>query len=957
METAVPMAWAVGLIISIVLVLAPLRLLAKSRKLSRPHLVILYTMLTVAIPVMNLGLVRQVFMAMYAVPSVFLIDGNNTYRTVYSGSDPMWFPVTPTREGLAWNQGRRLIELLDDKPAFDARVAAQQTVIRTVARLVEARAEAEDQATVAVDPDTLAAVTAAIGKLGPAQLQALGKALDELPGARPIITAYDLPELIAQRAAAAEVADREAAAALREALPRVSELAVSLLAVSDDPAATGFITDSKDQRLSKSARTWIDDDYHGLPDAWRERIAEELAWLLTAGGDGLPRWRTLRAQVMALSPATRAEVARELVEHRRVEVDAMDEETFTRARVSFLYRLARAERQQLLRQGRAPGEPDQNLDAFINSIGYTPAIRSELNEKSITDQIRAANGQIPWDLWRTPMILWGSMFLLIFFMLMALAELLRRKWVERENLAFPLVEVADYILRHDAVLETAEDPANPPARKAPVNLLFMAGFLLGFLYLSIDAMFHYGYIAADPASTFDASGNLLTVGTLKDMNKVFFVLSPIVLGIGFLMSLNLSFSVWSLFLLFTIVAAVVQQQAGGSITDSLYTGWAGGRNYPFPMEQLIGATLCFAGILLWKIVRSPGKVPGGGAGQGGAVKDAFVTTPLMLLGLTLVPLLIAVLLYHAGVASVGLIAVAAVIAIAQAIAAARVRAESGLHTHWVSYEFAKLPVVLGITALTGASAFGMYAIVAFIPMTLIWRLLPQHLENIELARRNKLAYPVIALGSVAAFVVAVVVGGLFFIHFAYLWGGGFFGEGSKATPTSFNIARYALWTSHFRGEQSLGQLDQTHWVRVYAMVVGFAVFGGLSLLRGRILRFPLHPMGYLILLLSIFYTWVSPYPRGEGGPRSSQESSWLWGSIFVAWLIKFLLIKYGGMNLYKKSKPAFIGLIVGAVACIFVWNIADLAVALFADAIDFEALPMLKNFTEEGLAPYSPRFY
>jgi len=111
-ETAVPVAWAVGLIISLVLVLLPIRLIAGIKRIPRPHLVVLYTMLTVAVPVMNLGLVRQVFMAMFAVPSVFMIDGNNTYRTVYAASDPDWFPVVPTREGLAWNQAKRLLELL-----------------------------------------------------------------------------------------------------------------------------------------------------------------------------------------------------------------------------------------------------------------------------------------------------------------------------------------------------------------------------------------------------------------------------------------------------------------------------------------------------------------------------------------------------------------------------------------------------------------------------------------------------------------------------------------------------------------------------------------------------------------------------------------------------------------------------------------------------------------------------
>lgn len=810
-----------------------------------------------------------------------------------------------------------------------------------------------------------------LGQLGAAELESAYATIKGDDEALRVLATYALIDEPGQApsgdvAAAIDAAQRRsqaAAKALIEQLPQTSELAVSLLALRDAAgeggAAEGFITDVNDQRLSKSARSWIEEDLITLPDDWRQRVEAQREWLLQPQADGRPRWKHLREQVTALAPSDRARVARALIEHRRQAVAEFNDPQFTRARLSFMYRLARAERQALIEQGREPGEPDQNLAAFIDGIGHTPDRKAELTAQPITDRLGAAHAQVPWHVWRAPMLHWGAVFLLIFLMLMALAELLRRKWVERENLAFPLVEVADHILRHDAALETAEDLRDPPRRPTPLNLLFVAGIALGFVYLSLDAMWHYGFIAQDMAVTFDVSGEMLTTGLLQKMNKVFFVLSPIVLGLAFLMSLNLSFSIWSLFFIYTITTALIEFAYGRGISDSLYTGWAGGRQYPFPMEQLIGATVCFSAVLIWKLFRGSGqKVRDDVANAASLDRPApFVPTPLMVLGLTAAPLAIAVLLYQAGVAHVGLLALAAVIALSQAIASARVRAESGLHTHHVSYEFAKLPVVLGLTAITGAAVFGMYAVIAFIPMLLIWRLLPQNLENIELARRHKLAYPVIALGSLGGFVVAVVVGGLAFIHFAYLWGGPFFGEGAASGPTSFNIARYALWSSHFLGEASLDQRDQVHTVRVVAMAAGFAVFAGLTFLRGRFLRFPFHPMGYLIVLLSIFYSWVSPYARGEGGPYSSRESSWLWGSVLLAWAIKWLMIKYGGMNTYKKAKPMFIGLIVGAVACVFVWNMFDLGVALLAEHIDFERYGFLKNFTEEGLAPYSPRFY
>jgi hypothetical protein len=160
-----------------------------------------------------------------------------------------------------------------------------------------------------------------------------------------------------------------------------------------------------------------------------------------------------------------------------------------------------------------------------------------------------------------------------------------------------------------------------------------------------------------------------------------------------------------------------------------------------------------------------------------------------------------------------------------------------------------------------------------------------------------------------------------------------------------------LWVSHFLGEQGLGQWSQIHWVRVNFMLIGFGVFGALAFLRGRFLRFPIHPIGYLVVLFSIYYLWVSPYFKGD--PSAADETTLIWGSVFFAWLIKKLVIKYGGMHSYKQAKPLFIGLVVGSVFCIFMWNSLDLFCSLGASETD--PSDFVKHFLEQP--PYSPRFY
>jgi hypothetical protein len=366
---------------------------------------------------------------------------------------------------------------------------------------------------------------------------------------------------------------------------------------------------------------------------------------------------------------------------------------------------------------------------------------------------------------------------------------------------------------------------------------------------------------------------------------------------------------------------------------------------------MLGASLCFSAIVLFKTFRGSKKA------KETASSDYFIPPRLNFIGMVVLPIAIIALLWHHGVAE-GVIGVAFIvfiglIAFVQMITVARVRAETGLHTQHVSYEFTKLPMVFGMTGLLGARIFSLFVTIAFLPLTLLFRTIPQHLENMELARRNKLRLRTVAVASLTAFIVAVVIGMVVLPIWAYAYGGVAYGEqAQEQKQTSRAIAHYSLWISHYLGEEGLDQWSDVHWIRIWFMLGGFGVVAVLSLLRSRFLRFPLHPIGYLLILLSIYYEWVSPYYKGSADAPA--ESSWLWASIFLAWLIKKVVIKYGGMNTYRRAKPFFIGLVVGAVVCVFAFNAVDLVCSLIgADMKDPGGF--IKPFLEKY--PFSPAFY
>ena len=75
----------------------------------------------------------------------------------------------------------------------------------------------------------------------------------------------------------------------------------------------------------------------------------------------------------------------------------------------------------------------------------------------------------------------------------------------------------------------------------------------------------------------------------------------------------------------------------------------------------------------------------------------------------------------------------------------------------------------------------------------------------------------------------------------------------------------------------------------------------LNSLRMRFPWFPFHPVGYAI--------------------SSSWSMNRLWVAMFLAWMIKALMLRYGGLRTYRQGLPFFLGLILGECIVGSLWTI------------------------------------
>nr|MBC8232498.1 hypothetical protein [bacterium] len=93
----------------------------------------------------------------------------------------------------------------------------------------------------------------------------------------------------------------------------------------------------------------------------------------------------------------------------------------------------------------------------------------------------------------------------------------------------------------------------------------------------------------------------------------------------------------------------------------------------------------------------------------------------------------------------------------------------------------------------------------------------------------------------------------------------------------------------------------TRWNEVYSMLLGFGITSFLLFMRHQFIWWKLHPIGYVM--------------------GAVYSSYFLWSSIFIGWLLKYIILKFGGIKQYRILRPLFMGLILGEYSIIGLWMI------------------------------------
>ena len=483
---------------------------------------------------------------------------------------------------------------------------------------------------------------------------------------------------------------------------------------------------------------------------------------------------------------------------------------------------------------------------------------------------------VPWAVWIAPLLFWGILLLALYLVMISSMVIIRRQWMERERLIYPIVQVPL------EMVEEEEGHLIPPFFRNPI---MWAGFLIPAVVSSLNALHtYYNFIPIVPLTA--------SIPIFRNTVSLLFRLSFPMLGFSFLINLDIAFSLW----FFNWIAKMIVGALnilGIASTEKL--GIYGVQSDPILAHQGQGAMIVLVLFGLWVGRRHLGDVLRKAFRGDDSVDDS---REIMSYRAAVFTWIGSVLVMTAWLVASGMPLWVAVVTLLLAIlifvGLTRVVAESGVATA-VGPMIASSVVVsaVGSTALGPAGMVGM-------AYTYVWSADIRTFVMASCAHGLKLAE---SLGDnrrplfwlILLAVIISVVGSVWTVLVLCYEHGGinlnswFFGGGVRAPFEYIAVKMNTPIAPNYEG-----------WAHT---ALGGGVMAALMLARHHFLWWPLHPIGY-----PIGAVWLMDQ---------------LWLSIFLAWLIKVMVMKYGGPALYRRARPFFLGLILGQFVISGVWLIID----------------------------------
>ena len=464
--------------------------------------------------------------------------------------------------------------------------------------------------------------------------------------------------------------------------------------------------------------------------------------------------------------------------------------------------------------------------------------------------------------WLTPVMNWFAFLFALLFVMLCINVIVRKPWTEDEKLAYPIIQL----------------PARMTSEGFFTNRLMWIAFGLVVTFDTINGLHHV--FPAIPSVFEKVYRFRFTEKPFSVMGWLSLGIYPFVLGIGFLIPLDLLFSTWFFFWVWKV------QQFTGSVVGLEGTG------YPYINYQGFGA---YIGIFLIAIWRSRKHLQNflGAKVHSTSTRDEPMSHRTVVLALISGVAFLTFFCLKAGM-SLWAILVFFGLYFAFSMAVSRMRAELGSPMHDLHYTGPERVMVAALgTRKLGPNNLSMFSFFWFFTRTFDSHPMPHQLEGFKLASTS---------GIRSRFMLFAILMALFVGILSQFWA-------LISIPYRLGALHEMSRVPFIYGSEPWTHLQKwlTHPLAPDYWAVGFTGIGllfalFLMLMRMKFLWFPFHPAAYA----AVCGSWAVNY---------------IWFSLSVVWVLKLLLLKYGGRNVHRKALPFFLGLILGQFTIGSLWTI------------------------------------
>jgi uncharacterized protein DUF6785/uncharacterized protein DUF6784 len=487
--------------------------------------------------------------------------------------------------------------------------------------------------------------------------------------------------------------------------------------------------------------------------------------------------------------------------------------------------------------------------------------------------------------WLIPILTWSGFIVVMLFCMLCMNVIIRRQWMDRERLTFPIVYLPLEITRGGGNVDLFRSRLMWIGFAIPCVLETLAS--LNYLFPSVPSL------PLKPSSDLEI-GQYFTEFPWNAVGYLTLGFYPLVIGIAYFLSLDVSFSSW-FFYLFTKVQSVVATALGYRDAQAS----AAAQRMPYLPEQGAGAFIGLALFgayasrrYLWDVIRKAFS----GAPE---VKDENEPMPYRM---AVFGLLAGTLALCSFMAVAGLAWYLAVLFFALyfilVVTFTRIRAEAGQAWGFGPNNPAHR-LILDTGGSYGWSLQNLTVFSYLMWMDLDYRCvaMPHQLEGFKIGESARMNNRHLAAVIMLATVVGALASFWALLVIYYKYGAG---------TAKVNTWRTDMGSRAFNDIRNwFDNPERQNVPALEATLVGAAVTGLLMALRTHFTWWPFHPVGYAL--------------------AGTFTMEWLWFPTLVGWMVKALTIRYGGMRLYRTLMPFFIGLILGDYVIGGLWALIGLA--------------------------------